>query len=319
MNITSLTLALKTNPSDKQNQQWVHLVPSGQFKARDGRGPWQLNDADGVIEATKQYAGKNLLPVDYEHQTELTSKNGQPAPAAGWIEGLQSRDDGIWGLVQWTEKAAAFLTNKEYKYLSPIILYTNNGDITRIKSAALTNNPALEMTALAKAEDTMNEDKTEETPGQDLSALKKLLSLEDEATMSDIVAAIQNMLTATNSVQPSPSEFVPLGEFTKVVSELQNMNENKVLAKVEDAINTHLLPASLKEWGVSMCQHDSNAFDEFVGSIGVIHGFMTKCQTSRLTAEERAVLDSRTQSSSNNEINNALGHSQEDIEKYSER
>lgn len=321
MKTTSLTLELKTDSAAENNKQWVHLLPSGTFRARDGRGPWSVTDSDAVIEATKKFAGKNQLPIDFEHQLDLSAKNGQPAPAAGWIEALQSRTNGIWGLVSWTKKSAAFLKNKEYKYLSPVISYTPDGEVTRIMRAALTNNPALEMTALAKSEDEINqEENPESTESNEFSKLAEILGLDESATLEDITQAIQNLLTAKNSVEPSPLEYVKLGEFTKVVTELQKTNENTLLAKVDDAINKNLLPASLKSWGVSMCRADSGAFDDFLKRIGVIYGFMQTCQTDRLTVEERALLEGdMTNSSSDNDILSNLGLSQDDFKKYGDK
>lgn len=317
MDTTSLTIALKADAVNASGEQWVHLLPSGEFKARDGRGPWLVDNPATVIEETKLYAGTNQLPIDYEHQIDLSSKNGHPAPAAGWIQGLQTRTDGIWGLVKWTAKATEYLSAKEYKYLSPVMQYTKQGNVVRIIRAALTNNPALEMTALAKADD--NADRESTPQAQDFSELAKLLSLDEGATLGDITRAIQKILTAENSVQPNPSEYVPLGEFKKVVSELQNINENTLLAKVDDAINGDLLPASLKDWGISMCRHDADAFDDFLQSIGTIFGFMQTCQTDRLTAQERALLDGGVKQTSSNEIYGNLGISQNDLEKYGEK
>ncbi len=322
MEASSITVALKTDATDNNPlKQWVHLLPSGQFQGRDGRGPWQLSDPDRVVLATQQYAGKNLLPVDYEHQIDLAEKNGQPAPAAGWVEGLEVRSDGIWGLVEWTDKAIDFLRSKEYKYLSPVMQHTKDGKIIRILRAALTNNPALEMTALAKAEDNMNDNdnSNSQSAEPDLSELIQLLGLEENATLADVSEALKKLLTTQNSSKPDPAQYVPLGEFKQVVEDLQAATEHTVLAKVDDAINNHLLPPKLREWGVSMCRHDAQAFDEFVGSIKTIYGFIQTCQTDRLTAEERALLDEPYERKTGTvEIYDSLGLSQADVEKYGE-
>lgn len=319
MKTTSLTIALKTDASNTPGEQWVHLLPSGEFKARDGRGPWLMDDPESVIQQTKLYAGINQLPVDYEHQIDLSAKNGQPAPAAGWIQGLQSRDDGIWGLVKWTDKATEFLSAKEYKYLSPVMNYTKDGNVVRIIRAALTNNPALEMTALAKAKDV--KDNQNDSIKSDLSEISQLLGLDAQATVDDIFPAVKELLTSQNLAHNNPLEYVPLGEFKKVVSELQTINEKTLYAKVDEAIDKNMLPASLKSWGVSMCRTDSVAFDEFLSSISVIYGFMSKCQTDRLTDDEKALLTSGSTNNktSDNEIYSTLGLTQDDINKYGDK
>ena len=317
MKTTSLTIALKADASHAPGEQWVHLLPAGEFKARDGRGPWLMDNPMKVIEETKLYAGTNQLPVDYEHQIDLSSKNGQPAPAAGWIQGLQSREDGIWGLVKWTEKATEFLSAKEYKYLSPVMNYTKDGNVVRIIRAALTNNPALEMTALAKNENST--DQAEPIKDTELSELAELLDLDQGSTLEDIIPGVKELLAANISAKNNLSEYVPLGEFKRVVSELENINESTLLAKVDDAIDNGLIPASLKTWGISMCGNDPASFDEFTQRMSIITGFMGTCQTDRLTEEERWAFYGDVQPVSSNEIYENLGISQDDIKKYGEK
>lgn len=133
--------------------KWVHLLPLGSFfSGRDGRGPYILKDiqaAQAVIETTMGYQGNADMPIDYDHQLIWTRENGKPAPASGWIKELQARADGVWGRVEWTPRAAELLRNREYRYLSPVFMHTQDGTITRLSFAALSNIPNLELTALA--------------------------------------------------------------------------------------------------------------------------------------------------------------------------
>lgn len=64
------------------------------------------------------------MVIDYEHQTDHTSENGQPAPAAGWIRELDVRGGALWGRVEWTAKAAASIAAREYRYISPTFRHT---------------------------------------------------------------------------------------------------------------------------------------------------------------------------------------------------
>ncbi|MCW9034568.1 MAG: phage protease [Rhodospirillales bacterium] len=131
----------------KDVSNWVHLMPLGHIKANDGR-KWVNNNPEAVVKAS---AAEIDLVIDYEHQTDYSAKNGQPAPAAGWIKAMEVRKDGIWGQVEWTDKARTQLENKEYRYLSPTFIHNRNGEVLRIGRAALTNSPAIhELHALAK-------------------------------------------------------------------------------------------------------------------------------------------------------------------------
>lgn len=62
------------------------------------------------------------IPIDYEHQTLQDVQ----APAAGWIKNIVLRNDGIYGDVDWTDRAADYLKNREYRYLSPVIQIQRN-------------------------------------------------------------------------------------------------------------------------------------------------------------------------------------------------
>lgn len=150
---TSLALRRDSTPGAPD---WIHLIPAGTFQGRDGRGPYRLANARDVMEQTRLRAGACKMPVDYEHQGMLAPRNGKPAPAAGWIDALQARANGIWGRVTWTDAAARFIANREYRYLSPVFNCARDGAVTRLLSAALTNEPNLDqLTALARAETPM--------------------------------------------------------------------------------------------------------------------------------------------------------------------
>ncbi len=97
------------------------------------------------------------LAIDYEHQS-LSRGSGRAdglRPAAGWIGGLDVREDGLWAVdVHWTERAAALLASGEYRYFSPVIYWTDDehSDVSGLGPVALTNDPAmLGVPALASA------------------------------------------------------------------------------------------------------------------------------------------------------------------------
>ena len=127
------------------------LMPVGELNARDGRR-WRLDDAEAVMEASRRRAGAADLVFDYGHQTDYSKENGQPAPAAGWIRELQARAGAIWDRVEWTERARAMLKAREFRYVSPTFLHTPAGVVTEVVRAALVNNPALDLPALATTE-----------------------------------------------------------------------------------------------------------------------------------------------------------------------
>ena len=133
----------------------VVLVPDGQVKVSNG--PDILVDAKAakaVIEAFEKQGVE--LPVDYDHQT-LGGKYAAPdgrAPAAGWITALHYKPGaGILAKqVRWTNHGAASVHDRDYKYLSPVLVFDKaTNRLERIHSAALTNKPAIRNMAELKA------------------------------------------------------------------------------------------------------------------------------------------------------------------------
>jgi hypothetical protein len=133
----------------------VRIMPSGTFKARDGRGPFTTGDRtqmQRIVDASIAYAGGTELMVDYDHQSVFGAVPGVGgrAPAAGWIKELQARDDGIYGRVAWTAAATDAIKAGSYRYLSPYFMTNKQtGDVKRILNVALLNRPAFDLPAVA--------------------------------------------------------------------------------------------------------------------------------------------------------------------------
>lgn len=118
--------------------EWLHLVPAGVFYGRDGRGPYQVKNAEAVIAASM---AEGKIALDENHATDFAQSTGVASPARGWIDRLEARADGIWGHVDWTDAGAALMSDRAYRGVSPVFTHTKSGDVTRILRAALTNTP----------------------------------------------------------------------------------------------------------------------------------------------------------------------------------
>lgn len=135
----------------------VKLLPYGRFEGRDGRGPWTLDGkahAEEVIATTRRVQGNTDMMFDYDHQSALSAVPGVGgmAKAAGWIkpDTLAAEADGIYANVEWTRPAEAAIMAREYRYYSPYFrALRENGRITRLVNAGLTNSPNLDVPALA--------------------------------------------------------------------------------------------------------------------------------------------------------------------------
>lgn len=96
----------------------IRLLPDGAFAARDGRpgtltggtlNAWNLS-GPGAEHVLDQWRRRETpLAVDYEHQSLNARHNGQPAPAAGWIESLRYEPgQGLFASIRWTEGRQGF-------------------------------------------------------------------------------------------------------------------------------------------------------------------------------------------------------------------
>lgn len=133
----------------------VRIVPAGLFQAKDGRPAsvtegrvthWRMEATNAAAVIAARRNGEQGFVIDYEHQTLNKATNGQPAPAAGWFQGLEWREgQGLFMVqIEWTERARAMIAGGEYRYLSPVFGFdSQTGAVTFIHSVALTNDPAL--------------------------------------------------------------------------------------------------------------------------------------------------------------------------------
>jgi phage I-like protein len=135
-----------------QGDGWHQLLPVGPFKARDGRpfdvpgGHWKLDKTIATTLINKAKAlGQDIL-IDYDHQTLKVDQNGQPAPAAGWYNGdeIEWREgQGLFIKPRWTERAAALVAAKEYRFLSAVFPYDAQGRPLELRMTAITNDPGV--------------------------------------------------------------------------------------------------------------------------------------------------------------------------------
>lgn len=278
-------------------RQWVHILPANPIETRDGRGPYFVDDPQAVMRETQKRKGKAKLLVDYDHQSETVQANAARAEAAGWISGLQSRDSGIWAFVEWTEKAAAHIAAKEYRYLSPAFIHDHAGRISHIISVGLVNSPNLhELTALSKedrnamAKTPVHSEPTVKDPAprsdstdftqEEMQQIRQLLKLEPGSPPELVLEMLKKLVgqlagaeqQSANAAIPDPSKYVPIGEFERAVAEAnalrKGIDKSAAVHHVEAQIKAgHLAPA-FRSWGIDLCVANKQAFDSFIEKTG---------------------------------------------------
>lgn len=251
----------------------IQLLPAGSFRGRDGRGPYLLEDPAAVVAATREHFGAHGIPVDYNHQTEHSAANGRPAPAAGWICELEARADGIFGRVEWTEAGGRAVASREFRYISPVFYHDQQGRVTLLESAALTNLPNLDLKALSSAQADNRPHRGMEDNMAFQADVALALGLTESAAEADILAAAkaaheaQAALAAqkaAHEAEPDPGKYVPMTMHQSVCAELAELKAQQAKANAEGLVKAaqdagKLTPA-MREWALAYAGRDAEGF-----------------------------------------------------------
>ncbi len=221
--LSLLALAICSTQVSATTDNWLRVLPVGSFKSVDGRptecAAWVLTAEHGqrMVAALKQR--QDGLVIDYEHQTLKSATNGQPAPASGWMQDFEWRDDGLYARCSWTESASAMIASQEYRYISPVFSYDQKtGMVDGLLHAALTNTPALDglTDVLAQAAlslfSTSPPSQTTEDSAMDelLERMQWMLNLPVGATAEDIKVQLDKIIAQLSNGQGMAAASVDL-------------------------------------------------------------------------------------------------------------
>lgn len=191
----------------------AQLLPAGKFAARDGRPAagkqWEVTDAQGqkLAAAINAVAARTPIVIDYDHQTLRAEKNGQLAPAAGWIKSVEwLAGKGLFATVEWTPAAKARIEAGEYRYISPVITADDDGVVVDVHLAALVNHPALVgmEPALAQLQARL-QTPTEQQDMNLLVALAAVLGLAADANETAALDAVKALKTKAEAKPGLPT------------------------------------------------------------------------------------------------------------------
>lgn len=295
----------------------AQLLPAGEFAAVDGRPGagkfWKLTDLQGAALAVKINArlAKAPMSIDYEHQSVRAEVNGQPAPAAGWITAVEWRPGmGLFSAVDWTDKAKAFILAKEYRFISPVMFYTPDGQVTGLHNAALVSSPALlGMEAVmaqlsAKFSPTTNDQQEIDmlllaallaaiglpADTTEAAALAHITTLKDTAAAAgakvempkallsalalDATATEAQVVSAVAALKATSPEMLTLvtGLQGQVAELSAQANERSLLELVDGAIMANKFTPAQRDSFLALGRKDMAALSAIVAAAPVIHG-----------------------------------------------
>ncbi|HNX38806.1 MAG TPA: phage protease, partial [Candidatus Cloacimonadota bacterium] len=235
--IFARTCDFQANAMDNGRMELVVSV-EGYWAARDMEVTAQRH-AEMLKTFTDE--GKDLL-FDYDHEGIF----GMSSRAAAWGKSMRIEGDKLIVEIEPTGSGLNAITNKEFRYLSPVYQYRwynkRTGEIYntwRLHSVALTNVPFIEeLPAITN---------TENAQGERMDKLLQLLGANDEASAIAKVEEIQ----ANN---------------LKLEADVSAMTVKINAQEVDAAINSGKLLPAQKELANKLINNDRALYDEFIAN-----------------------------------------------------
>jgi len=318
----------------------VKILPLG--KVHSQKGNFVVDD-ESFLKMKEQFEQRKLdLVIDYEHQTLKDIE----APAGGWIKELIKGEDAVIAKVEWTAKAKEYLKNKEYRYLSPVVLTRKiDNKAIMLHSVALTNTPAIDgMYAIVNSLDIEREE-VEENGGnkkmnklEDLDLKKIIEALKiDNADEEEIIKAVAKLVSSVDTDEDDIETEVVANsivlslldldknakteDVTAKILSFKNNTDTKALlelkAKFEEreaeeivmtALKDGKITAAQKEWAKAYALKNIKGFKQFMEKASVV------VPVGKITDKEDKKQNSNVEVDM--KILKNMGLSKEDIEKY---
>lgn len=196
----------------------------------DGRS-FTLTNPLSVVKNSMR-ASVDML-VDYEHDS-MKKEGSHRSVAAGWIKRLSTTESAIVAEVEWTASALEKIQNKEYRYISPVLMHTPEGEIIRIKNVALTNEPALPLEVTEPDKGAQKREVTTKQEQDDKEKGEKAASLSVEDNKEQLISLLS-------------SEYGLDGLNRRDLESVLNRADKMVKDDVEDARSKYLFPRNVED------------------------------------------------------------------------
>lgn len=195
----------------------IEIMPlEGEYKATTIDGTdflekFSVESANKIVDNWKKDGEKPIL-CDVDHSSVETSKT----QAAGWVTNIWVDESAkrLMGTLQVSESGKELLNGLEYRYVSPVLLFTEDNFPYYLDSIALTNTPRLqELRPVYNSKKIVNTEETQEEKPEEsivnideqkdfalMEELKKILGLPEEATEEDIRASVAELVEKVKAV-----------------------------------------------------------------------------------------------------------------------
>ena len=262
-----LTLANRFAPGA---DGWQQLAPLGEHPGEGGVIQVIDPEACEAMVADFKARGEELL-VDFDH---LSFDLAQKSEAAAWIDGLETRPDGLYNHWRLTDLGEPAVTGDRYRYLSPVfdrascdVLPGGRLRPRRLINAGLTNQPRLPNKPIANRDGDNQEVR--------MGAIAKALGLPEDADEAAILAAIDALKTQGNQAESQAAELKNRAD----ALEMEKSEREAEAALVEFADVIHDREAV-----------KSQLLTNRVGTVVVLKGLKRQAQNAHLPNRQNAAL-----------------------------
>jgi len=232
----------------------IRVSPVGSVTGIDGRE--FVIDGTALVGSVTQ--NKLHIALDENHSF---------GEALGWFDyaTFEAREDGVYAVLELTEKGKGLIESKAYRYLSPVYMMGNNRNITGLDSVGLVNRPNVLNDALNTQEDGAG-DSGSETVESENAALKEensRLKSELHASKAAVHELNRRILDTLISTAVEKNELLPKQvEYAKTLSDEASLNSYLKANKVDV---TGLTGRTTPKDGVNGVSAELSAFGKSIG------------------------------------------------------
>ena len=170
---------------------WLQLSPYGDFSHARGLQRVDRAAAETLVAQFNSFRGRlgrlfGGIPFYIGHPDVPSASELADRKAYGWVNELEAREDGLYGLVKWSDAGLDLLRNAHFKYLSPYWeareVGNENGrrvyQPVALVSVGLTNQPNIPVRPLANSspegpQPKVQQEETERTEDFEQKAMKE--------------------------------------------------------------------------------------------------------------------------------------------------
>lgn len=223
--------------SDDSKSCWIMACPFGTYSHPEyGKLVFDKDKLDQLADSVNNNVRTTELDIDYDHKLNTTE-------AAGWVKSAEVRDNGLWILVEWTQKAFDLIKSKAYKYFSPEFVdewkHPKTGETFKnvLCGGGITNRPYLKDIAPINLNEFVEGLTMDEAQ---FKALIELLGLAEDATVEDVFAKIKQITSDkqedTNRQDNANGQPPAKNDENQQYSELLK-SDNPVIKSVIETLN----------------------------------------------------------------------------------